>query len=146
VIGKIFGHNSWSILLNDFYFDGFFRLIELTSEAIDPFLKERGGFLPRMPDSLERLDLLLIHEVRTRKLRTDGIHFRNFRYLSLTLAAYVGEEVTIRFDPRDMGEIRVFYRDRFLCRAIPADLAAQTVPLRDIVNARKRRRTTANHR
>ncbi|RSL18705.1 putative transposase [Edaphobacter aggregans] len=101
---------------------------------------EQGGFLPRMPDSIERLDLLLIHEVRTRKVRTDGIHFHNFRYLSLTLAAYVGEDVTIRFDPRDMGEIRVFYRDRFLCRAISADLAGQTVPLRDIVNARKRRR------
>lgn len=101
---------------------------------------EEGSFLPRMPDSVERLDLLLIHEVRTRKVRTDGIHFHNFRYLSLTLAAYVGEEVTIRFDPRDMGEIRVFFRDRFLCRAISADLAGQTVPLREIVNARKRRR------
>jgi len=32
------------------------------------------------------------HKVRTRKVRTDGIHFHNFRYLSLTLAAYVGEE------------------------------------------------------
>jgi putative transposase len=101
---------------------------------------EDGGFLPRMPDSVESLDLLLIHEVRTRKVRSDGIHFHNFRYLSLTLVAYVGEEVTIRFDPRDMGEIRVFYRDRFLCRAISADLAGQTVPLREIVNARKRRR------
>jgi putative transposase len=39
-----------------------------------------------------------------------------------------------------VGEIRVFYRDRFLCRAISADLAGQTVPLREIVNARKRRR------
>jgi putative transposase len=66
--------------------------------------------------------------------------FTAFRYLSLTLAAYVGEDVTIRFDPRDMGEIRVFYRDRFLCRAISADLAGQTIPLREIVNARKRRR------
>ena len=101
---------------------------------------EQGGFLPRMPDSAEKLDLLLIHEIRTRKIRTDGIHFHKFRYLSLTLATYVGEEVTIRFDPRDMGEIRVFYRDRFLCRAISADLAGQTVPLREIVNARKRRR------
>lgn len=30
--------------------------------------------------------------------------FQGLRYLSLTLAAYVGEEVTIRFDPRDMGD------------------------------------------
>lgn len=94
--------------------------------------------MPRMPDSVERLDLLLIHEARTRRVRTDGIHLHNFRYLSLTLAAYVGEDVTIRFDPRDMGEIRVFYGERFLCRAISADLAGQIVPLREIVNARKR--------
>ena len=62
---------------------------------------EQGGFLPRMPESLEQLDLLLIHEVRSRKVRRDGIHFQSLRYLSVTLAAYVGEDVTIRFDPRD---------------------------------------------
>ncbi len=73
-------------------------------------------------------------------MRRDGIHFQSLRYLSLTLAAYVGEEVTIRFDPRDMGEIRVFYRDRFLCRAISAELASETIPLRDIIRARNRRR------
>ena len=52
----------------------------------------------------------------------------------------MGEEVTIRYDPRDMGEIRVFYHDKFLCRAISADLAGQTVPLRNIVRARNQRR------
>jgi hypothetical protein len=31
---------------------------------------ERGGFLPRMPDTVERLDLLLIHEVRTHRVST----------------------------------------------------------------------------
>jgi hypothetical protein len=71
---------------------------------------EEGGFLPRMPESLEQLDLLLMEEVRARKVRRDGIHFHGLRYLSLTLAAYVGEDVTIRFDRRDMGEIRVSTR------------------------------------
>jgi putative transposase len=84
-----------------------------------------------MPESLEQLDLLLIQEIRARKVRRDGIHFQSLRYLSLTLAAYVGEDVTIRFDPRDMGEIRVFHRDRFLCRAISSELAGETIPLRD---------------
>ena len=101
---------------------------------------EHGGFLPRMPESLEQLDLLLMQEVRARKVRRDGIHFQSLRYLSLTLAAYVGEDVTIRFDPRDMGEIRVFHRDRFLCRAISSELAGETIPLRDIIRARNRRR------
>jgi putative transposase len=101
---------------------------------------ETNGFLPQMPDSLEQLDLLLMHSVRSRKVRRDGIHFERLRYLSPTLAAYVGEEITVRFDPRDMGEVRVFYRDKFLCRAISADLAGESVTLREIVRARTLRR------
>jgi putative transposase len=90
--------------------------------------------------TLEQLDLLLMQEVRARKVRRDGIHFQGLRYLSLTLAAYVGEEATIRFDPRDMGEIRVFYKDRFLCPAVSAELAGETIPLRDIIRVRNQRR------
>jgi putative transposase len=82
-----------------------------------------GGFLPRMPDSLEQLDLLLVQVAKARQVRVDGIHFQSLRYISTTLAAYVGERVTLRFDPRDMAEIRVFHQDRFLCRAICAELA-----------------------
>src|SRR5258708_24378155 len=93
-----------------------------------------------MPESLEQLDLLLMQEVRARKVRRDGIHFQGLRYLSLTLAAYVGEDVTIRFDPRDMGEIRVFYKDRFLCPAVSAELAGETIPLRDILRVRNQPR------
>lgn len=101
---------------------------------------EANGFLPRMPDSLEQLDLLLIQVARARQVRADGIHFQNLRYLSTTLAAYVGETVTLRFDPRDMAEIRVFYQDKFLCQAVCAELAGATVPLREILRARNGRR------
>lgn len=101
---------------------------------------EAGGFLPRMPESLDQLDLLLIQAVRSRKVRPDGIHFEGLRFLSSTLAAYVGEEVTLRYDPRDMGEIRVFYKDEFLCRAIAADLAGEVVSLKEILRARNHRR------
>jgi hypothetical protein len=48
--------------------------------------------------------------------------------------------VTLRFDPRDMGEIRAFHEDGFLCRAVSAELAGQTVPLREIMRARNRPR------
>ncbi len=73
-------------------------------------------------------------------MRTDGIHFQNLRYVSTTLAAYVGETVTLRYDPRDMAEIRVFHEERFLCQAICPDLAGATVPLREILRARNQRR------
>lgn len=101
---------------------------------------EANGFLPRMPDSLEQLDLLLIQVAKARQVRADGIHFQSLRYISTTLAAYVGETVTLRFDPRDMAEIRIFHEDKFLCRAVCAELAGETVPLREILRARNRRR------
>jgi putative transposase len=70
----------------------------------------------------------------------DGIHLHGLRYIDLTLAAYVGEDVVIRFDPRDMAEIRVFYQEQFLCRAICQELAAQSVSLKDIIRVRTERR------
>jgi putative transposase len=70
----------------------------------------------------------------------DGIRFQGLRYLDLTLAAYVGEPVSIRYDPRDLAEIRVFHGGRFLCRAISPELAGQTISLRDLQAARSARR------
>lgn len=101
---------------------------------------EAKGFLPRMPDSLEQLDLLLIQVAKACQVRVDGIHFQNLRYISTTLAAYIGETVTLRFDPRDMAEVRVFHNDKFLCRAVCAELAGEAVALRDILRARNTRR------
>lgn len=89
-----------------------------------------------MPDSLEDLDLLLILVAKSRMVHRDGIHFQGLRYLDSTLAAYIGEPVTIRYDPRDLAEIRVFHRNRFLCRAISAEHAGQTITFKDIQAAR----------
>jgi putative transposase len=101
---------------------------------------EKGAFLPRMLESLERLDLLLLTVPKARKVRNDGIHFLGLRYVDSTLAAYVGESVTLRYDPRDMAEIRVFHEKRFLCRAICPELAGATVPIREITRARNKHR------
>jgi putative transposase len=101
---------------------------------------EAGGFLPRLPDSLERLDLLLLTVAKTRRVQQDGIHFQGHRYLDPTMAEYVKEEVLIRYDPADMAEIRVFYQEQFLCRAICPELSGETVSLKEIVKARTERR------
>ncbi len=101
---------------------------------------EAGGFLPRLPDSLEQLDLLLLTVAKPRRVHQDGIHFLGFRYLDVTLAAYVGEDVIIRYDPRDLAELRVYFGNSFLCRAINPELAGETVALKDIIRARHQRR------
>src|SRR5262249_41269214 len=100
----------------------------------------RNGFLPRMPESLEQLDLLLLTVARARIVRPDGIRFQGMRYIDPLLAAYVGEPVILRSDPRAVAEIRLFHRGKFLCRAICPELAGQTVALRDIRKARNDRR------
>ena len=94
------------------------------------------GWLPRMPETLAELDALLIMVARPRKVHRDGIRFEGLRYSDPTLAAYVGEPVTIRYDPRDMGEVRVFHRNAFLCRAVSADAASDSITLKDIQAAR----------
>jgi len=101
---------------------------------------EAHGFLPRLPQTLEQLDLLLLTVAKTRRVQRDGIHFAGLRFIDPTLAAYVGDDVVIRYDPRDVAEIRVFRGDAFLCRAVCQELAGQTVGFKDIIKARNERR------
>ena len=100
----------------------------------------RDGWLPRMPDSLESLDELLLTVPKTRIVHRDGIRFQGLRYLATTLAPYVGEAVTIRYDPRDITEIRVFHDNQYLCTAVDVDHRDQTLTLKDIQAARAARR------
>ncbi|HEX5501816.1 MAG TPA: Mu transposase C-terminal domain-containing protein [Thermomicrobiales bacterium] len=101
---------------------------------------EASGFLPYLPESLAQLDLLLLTVAKPRKVQQDGIHFQGLRYLDLTLAAYVGESVVIRYDPADLAEIRVYHGNHFLCRAVCQEPANQTIGLKEIVHARTQRR------
>jgi putative transposase len=48
--------------------------------AVTPQARWEGdGFLPRLPDSLEQLDLLLLTVAKSRRVHQDGIHFQGFR-------------------------------------------------------------------
>ena len=101
---------------------------------------EAGGFLPQLPERIEDLDLLLLTVPVPRVVHRDGIRFQNMRYLNVNLAAFVGEPVTIRYDPRDLGQIRVFHDGTFLCTAICQDIADETISLKDLQSARDRHR------
>ena len=94
---------------------------------------QENGFLPQLPESLEQLDLLLLSVAKSRRVQQDGIRFQTLRYFDTLLAAYVGESITIRYDPNDMAEIRVFHQNRFLCRAVCQELAGETISLKDII-------------
>ena len=73
-------------------------------------------------------------------MRREGIHFQGLRYISPTLAGYVGRSVVIRYDPRDITEIRVFDHEAFVCKAINQDHHDQKVSLKEVQAARNARR------
>jgi putative transposase len=125
--------------LQDFFLGTYHHRVHSETGVTPHERWEAGGFLPRLPDSLEQLDLLLLTVTSTRRIHQDGIRFQGLRYLDLTLAAYVGESVSIRYDPCDLAEIRVYHQDRFLCRAVCQELAGQTISLKEIVQARRAR-------
>ncbi|SDR99635.1 putative transposase [Brevibacterium sandarakinum] len=98
------------------------------------------GWLPRMPETLAELDGLLLTVPKHRTVRRDGIHFQGQRYLSPTLAPLVGKPVTIRYDPRDISEIRVYERDTLICVAVDQTNPNQRLSLREVESARRAHR------
>ena len=104
-----------------------------------------SGFIPRAPAHPEDLDLLLLTAAATRKVQRDGIQFASTRYLSPVLAADVGEQVTVRFNTRDVGEIRVYFNGVYLCWAIAPELAADAVSLKERQAARSQQRRNLKH-
>ena len=113
-------------------------VIAAGQDGDSPFIDLRvdSGETHRIDD----LDLLLVMVAKPRLVRRDGVHFQGLRFMSPILAPYVGESVTIRYDPRDLGEIRVFHKNRFLCRAISPEYAHETITLKDIQTARAAQR------
>jgi putative transposase len=73
-------------------------------------------------------------------VQRDGIRCHGLRYFSLTLAAFVGEAVTVRYDPRDLAEIRVYHQGVFVCRAVSPEIAAASISMKDLQAARNQRR------
>lgn len=115
------------------------RTHSATGEA--PHARWRSdSFIPRMPAHPEDLDSLLLTAAATRRVQRDGIRFASTRYMSPVLAAYVGEDVTVRYDPRDLGEVRVFHDNAFLCRAIAPERSSETVSFADLQAARNAQR------
>ncbi len=101
---------------------------------------QSNGFLPQILNSLDQLDLLLLTEVRSRKVLRDGIHFQGLRYMDIVLAEYIGEHITIRYNPSNITSVRVFHNNKFLCQAVCADLATESIGIKEIQSARNKRR------
>ncbi|EIZ2004032.1 transposase, partial [Listeria monocytogenes] len=95
-------------------------------------------FLPNMPNSLEDLDLLLIKVKKERVVHSDGIHLFGMKYVHPTLSAFVSEPVVIRYDPRDISDVRVFYKNVFLCTAVSTSFEQYAIGIREIEKERSK--------
>lgn len=130
---------DFEALLSEFIIDQYHHQAT-GKDHLSPFQRWQGdgSFLPQMPSTLEDLDDLMMHIDKMRRIQRDGIHFMNLRYGSIILVAFVGEPVTIRYDPRDLAEIKVYFTDgTFLCKAVCQDIADLTISLRELLAARK---------
>lgn len=108
------------------------------STQITPIEKwSADSFLPQLPTSIEELDLLLLTVPTRRKIHRDGIYFNRLRYMNTLLGAFVGETIEIRYDPRDIAEIHVFWEGSFLCNAICQEFSDQQISLKEIKKARQ---------
>lgn len=109
---------------------------------------ESFPFIPRLPESLEQLDLLLLTVTKCRRVRRDGIRFSGFRYMDEQLNGYVGEDVTIRYDPRDLSYVRVYKDNSLICKAYCFELSGKAMSLQEVRQARnheaKAQRTLLN--
>jgi putative transposase len=98
------------------------------TEATPEARWSQGGFLPRMPVSLEQLDLLLLTVAKPRRIQRDGIRFQSLRYIDPLLAAFVGEDVAktgvcLRIVWIKTNSFAVFSYRRVVFALVPQDVA-----------------------
>jgi hypothetical protein len=104
-----------------------------------------SSFIPILPQSEAQLDLLLLQPRRRHKVHQEGITFQKAWYQHALLGDYVGDAVTIRYDPMNLAAIRVYVPDtvceeRFLCQAQCVERGGEAVSLQEVVAARTKRR------
>lgn len=97
---------------------------------------ESFPFVPRMPDSIEQLNHLLLTVVKERRVQRDGIRLFGYLYSDVELNRHITEFVTVRFDPRDLSQIHVYSNDVLVCKANCFELTGKMTSLKEVRRAR----------
>jgi putative transposase len=103
--------------------------------------RERG-FVPSLPGDARQFSLHFL-PMEMRAMRKDGIHLFNIRYWSerLPLIARSGDELVVRYDPRNLGCIYVLGRDGDYHDVVYADVRHPPISLWEQRFARARLRS-----
>jgi putative transposase len=90
----------------------------------------KGGLAPSLPADSRQFALHFL-PMEMRGLRKDGIHLFNIRYWSerLPLIARPGDDLVVRYDPRNLGRIYVLGRDGDYHEIVYADVRHPPISL-----------------
>jgi putative transposase len=88
------------------------------------------GFTPTLPADSRQFSLHFL-PLQIRALRKDGIHLFNIRYWSerLPLIARPGDDLVVRYDPRNLGRVYVLGRDGAYHDIVYADVRHPPISL-----------------
>lgn len=127
-------------------------LVDHYNQAIDARMGNQtrigrweAGRIAQLPLLGDReLDLCLMRRERRRVYRSGYLQFASLTYQGEHLAAYAGEMVTLRYDPRDITTVRVYLmqdnQEVFLTRAHAMGWETETLSYREAQVLSERRR------
>lgn len=125
-------------------------LIDNYNQRIDARMGDQTRFqrwesgLLSSPDliSERELDICLMKQTRRSVQRGGYLQFENLMYRGENLAGYAGENVMIRFDPRDITTVLIYqqegHQESFLTRAYAMDLETEQMSLDEAKASSKR--------
>lgn len=138
---KVYNLNELNELIKNFIINDYHHSIHGTTNETPLLLWQKPQMIPQMPESLEKLNLLLLTTKKTRIVQRDGIRFSNLRYFHPNLVAYIGECITIRFDPNDLAEIWVYdEQSKCICKAVCEEFQDQNITYEELRKIRTNRK------
>lgn len=133
---KIYPLNELEELIRDFIVKEYHHSIHNSTKERPIALWNKHQIIPQMPESIEKINLLLLSTKKSRTVQRDGIHFSGLRYFHPNLVAYVGECITIRYDPSDSGEIWVYEQNKLICKAVCEEFQDQRISYEELKKIR----------
>ncbi len=121
-------------LLVRFIVDKYNQSIDARSGDQTRFQRWEAGLIA-VPNLISErdLDICLMKQTRRTIYRSGYIQFENLTYKGENLAGYAGDNVVLRYDPRDITTVLVYRRkgskEEFLARAFAQDLETEQLSL-----------------
>lgn len=131
-------------LVREFIINDYHKSIHSDTKEAPIARWNKDKIIPQMPESIDKLSLLLLSIEKSRIVQRDGIYFSGLRYFHPNLAAYVREAVSIRFDPKDLTEIWVYEGRQLLCKAVCEELQDKSISYEELKRIRTNRKKELN--